>query len=510
MAINTSKRWWVLGAISIAVLAITLDVTVLTLALPTLAGALAATESQLQWFVTAYTLALAAGMLPMGFLGDRYGRKAVIIIGLLLFMGGSFACAYAHAPWFFILARIVLAVAGAAVIVVALSMLTVLFTKEERPRAIGVWSAANFLGLPLGPIVGGWILAHAWWGWIFLMNVPIALIALVAVAAMVPETRAEDAPNVDLVGLMLSAVGLVAFMYGTIKAGENGWLSASAIVPMVAGVAVILGFGFWERAVARSGTRRPLVDLNLFRSRSFTWGVILTAMGALSMFGVMFALPQYYQAIRGLDPQATGFRLLPMVAGLIVGAFPSDRIAGRIGAKATVGSGLVVAAVGSFIGMGTAEASGTWFVAMWTFIVGAGCGIAFATAASAAMVEVPEERSGIGSGLLQAIVKVGPAFGASILGSILNNGYRNAVDVAALPAQAAQAVKSSVFAGVAISRKLGVASLLDSVHRAFVSAMDRAIMGAAFVALGSAVLAVIFLSPRRATAPTARRTHAET
>jgi len=187
MTSNISRRWWALAAISVAVLAVTLDVTVLTVALPTLAQALNASESQLQWFVTAYTLALVAGMLPAGLIGDRYGRRRLMIGALLLFALGSLGCAYAPSPAVFICARVALGLAGSGVIVVALSMLTVLFDEAERPRAIGIWSAANFIGLPLGPILGGWLLTNAWWGWIFLLNVPIALIGVVAVVVLVPE-----------------------------------------------------------------------------------------------------------------------------------------------------------------------------------------------------------------------------------------------------------------------------------------------------------------------------------
>ncbi len=185
-----ARRWWTLAAISLGILAVTMDTTVLNLALPTLAGVFKASESQLQWFITAYTLALVAGMLPAGLVGDRYGRKAVIIGALIAFCAGSVWCAYAGGPGPFVVARIILGLAGAGMTVVALSLVPVLFDEAERPRAIGIWGSANFLGLPLGPIVGGWLLSHVWWGWVFLMNVPVALIALVAVMAFVPESRA--------------------------------------------------------------------------------------------------------------------------------------------------------------------------------------------------------------------------------------------------------------------------------------------------------------------------------
>src|SRR5499426_2147255 len=190
MMSNATARWWALGAVQLAVLAVGLDITVLSVALPTLATALHASESDLQWFSSGYTLVLAAAMLPAGLLGDRYGRKKVMLIALALFGVGSAACAYAPSASAFLVARLALGLAGAGVIVMAVSALTVLFKEEERPRAVAVWAGANFLAMPLGPIVGGWLLSNYWWGWVFLINVPVALVGLVAALVLVPESRA--------------------------------------------------------------------------------------------------------------------------------------------------------------------------------------------------------------------------------------------------------------------------------------------------------------------------------
>lgn len=502
---NTLRsRWWALGAIVLAVLAVTLDVTVLVVALPTLAGVLKASEAKLQWFVTAYTLALVAGMLPAGLLGDRYGRKAVMLGALVLFAVGSLGCAYAPNPEVFIVARVVLGLAGAGLIVVALSLLTVLFDEAERPRAVGIWGAANFIGLPLGPIFGGWLLTNAWWGWIFLLNVPVALVGLLAVAFLVPESRAQRAPGIDAVGVILSSAGLVALMYGVVEAGDKGWGSPRSIVPVVVGTAALGAFALWERRLAD-----PLVDLSLFRSRSFTWGLILTAFGVFGLFGVLFGLPQYFQAIAGLDPQGSGFRLLPAVAGLIVGAVPADRVAARIGAKLTVAGGFTLVVIATLVGATMTTRSGDSFIAAWTFVVGAGGGLAFATAASVALVELSAERAGVGSALLQAVTKLGPAFGATILGSVLNSSYRAQVNVAGLPVEAADAVKASVFGGLAVAQQLGSPKLLDSVRAAFVVGMDDAFRVTAVVALAATVLAMLFLPGRRPATHTAAPPQAE-
>src|SRR5262249_14317639 len=232
MNMSGTRKWWALGALTLSVLAIGLDGTILSVALPTLANALHATESDLQWFSSGYLLVLAAAMLPMGLLGDRFGRRKVLLASLLLFGAGSAACAYAPTPEAFIAARAVLGLAGAGIIVMALSALTVLFTEAERPRAIGVWAAANFLALPLGPILGGWLLTNYWWGWVFLINVPVALVGLLAALALVPESRAPVRPGLDPFGIFASTAGLVGVTYGLIEAGRNGWGDASALAPI--------------------------------------------------------------------------------------------------------------------------------------------------------------------------------------------------------------------------------------------------------------------------------------
>jgi MFS transporter, DHA2 family, multidrug resistance protein len=487
-----SRRWWTLGAISLALLAATMDATVLTLALPTLAGAFKASESQLQWFVTAYTLALVAGMLPAGLAADRYGRKRLMVGALVVFCLGSVACAYSRGPAEFIVARVVLGAAAAAMTVVALSLLTVLFDEKERPRAVGIWGAANFIGLPLGPIVGGWILSHFWWGWIFLMNVPVALIGLAAVLFLVPESKADNAPLIDFIGLALSSLGLIALMYGVIQSGSAGWGSVSAIVPVVAGLSALALFATWERHMRAAG-HQPLVDLELFGSPSFTWGVVLTAFGALALFGVLFALPQFFEAILGQSAQGAGVHLLPLIGGLIVGAIPADRLASRLGTKITVAVGFALVMAGTALGSTMTGASSGTFVALWTFLTGVGAGIGFTTAASAALVELSAERSGVGSALLQAVIKLGPAFGSSVLGSILTATYQGHLDTRGLAPAVAVAAKSSVFSALAAAHEIGSAALAASARAAFVQGMDASATLAAAIAAAALLLALAFL-----------------
>jgi EmrB/QacA subfamily drug resistance transporter len=399
------RRWWALGAVSLAVLAVGLDGTVLSVALPTLSKALHASESDLQWFSSLYLLVLAAAMLPAGLLGDRYGHRKVLLVSLGLFGLGSAACGYSTSVGEFLAARVLMGLAGAGVIVMAISALTVLFNKEERPKAVGVWAAANFLALPIGPILGGWILTHYWWGWVFLLNVPVATVGLAATAALVPESRASQRPALDPVGVASSAAGLVAVTYGLIRAGQDGWSNVGALLMIFVGLAILVAFFAWERRLTRQPGGQPLLDLTLFGSASFTWGVILAAVAVLSMIGVLFTMPQYFQGVLGTDPIGSGLRLLSLIGGLVVGAVPAARFAALVGAKVAVATGFVLVGVGLLLGSTTRVGSSGVFVLTWMAVVGLGMGIALATSSSAALVELSEERSGVGSAVLQAVNK---------------------------------------------------------------------------------------------------------
>ena len=491
-----ARRWWALAAITLGVLAVGLDVTVLSVALPTLAVALKASESDLQWFSSGYALTLAAGMLPAGVLGDRFGRKRILLGSLVLFGAGSVACAFAVNSAQFIAGRLILGVAGAAIVVMALSVMTVIFTEEERPRAVGIWAAANFLALPIGPIFGGWLLTNFWWGWIFLMNVPVAAIGLLAVLTLVPESRASQRPAIDPAGMVLASGGLAGVTYGLIELGRNGWTDPASLAILLFGVLVVVGFFRWERHLTLRPGGRPLIDLTLFRSRGFTWGVILAALGGLALIGLIFTIPQYMQGVAGLDPQGSGVRLLPIIVGLIFGAVPADRVADRVGPKVTVATGFAVTTAGLLLGSATAVDSSPWFIVAWMMLVGFGMGMGFATAAAAALKTVPSEQSGVASALIQAMQKVGAPFGSAILGSVLVTVYRSQLTLTGLPPAVADAVRRSLFAGVAVAEKMHSPALLVSVRHAFVQGMDAALVVSAVVAAIATLLALVFLPGR--------------
>jgi MFS transporter, DHA2 family, multidrug resistance protein len=490
---SANQRWFALGALALATLAVGVDGTVLSVALPTLSKALQASESDLQWFSSGYFLVLAAAMLPAGFLGDRYGRKKVLLVSLAVFGIGSAACAYSTSVGEFLGARVLIGLGGAGLIVMAFSVLTGLFTKAERPKAVGIMAGASFVAFPIGPILGGWLLTNYRWGWVFLINVPVVVVALAVVVALVPESRALKRPGLDLVGVAASAAGLVILTYGLIKAGQDGWGNVDALAMMVAGVALLIGFFAWERRLTSRPGGQPLIDLSLFSSASFTWGVILAMFPILAMLGVLFTMPQYSQGVLGTTAMGSGLRLLPLVGGLVVGAVPAAWVVRLVGAKVAVAAGFALLVVGLLLGSTMSIGSSGLFVAGWLAVAGLGTGIAMATSMSAALVELSEQKSGVGSGVMQAVQKTGAPLGIAILGSVLSVGYLARLDRVGLPAAAMAAARQSVFGGVAVAQKLHSPALLASVHRAFVHGMDLALLVSAGIALAGLVLTVLSL-----------------
>jgi EmrB/QacA subfamily drug resistance transporter len=373
------------------------------------------------------------------------------------------------------------------------AVLTVLFDAAERPKALTIWVTASALGIPLGPLAGGWLLDTFWWGSVFLVNVPMVLAGLIAVVLWVPESHGDRARRFDPAGIALSAVGLGVLTYGVIEAGERGWTDPRSMLTAAAGAAVLALFVAWQRRA-----QAPLVDLALFRSRSFTWGAVLATVASFGMFGLLFALPQFFQAVGGNDALGTGLRLLPVIGGLLVGARLAGRLEPRLGAKILVTTGLVLMAAGLFAGSATGPGTGYGYVATWVSVAGVGLGFTLPPAMNAALGALSPMRSGVGSGLIQAMRQVGGAIGVTVLGTVLNGAYREQVDVSGLSATAADAVRDSATAGTAVAGELGDPVLLESVHAAFTAGMDLALLVAGAIAVGGAVLSLLFLPARPA------------
>jgi len=510
MAASSARKWWALVAIAASVLVVGLDLTVLTLALPTIATDLHASTSDLQWITDAYSLVLAAAMLPAGLLGDRFGRKKVLLAALVLFGAASVACAYATGSGELIAARALLGVGAAAIFPLSLAVIPVLFAPEERQKAIALMASATFISFPIGPIVGGYLLDHFWWGSVFLINVPVVALALVAVAILLPESRSEQRPGVDILGVILSSAGLTGLTYGFIRAGQDGWTNTTALAAIAAGAVVLGLLVAWERWLTGRDTGvRPLIELGLFRSAGFTWGTILSTLVSFALFGLFFAMPQYFQEVRGVNAMGSGLRLLPMIGGMVIGMIASTRLASpreaadgsaaappRASAKALVAIGFAIMAAGLAAGATTKTGSSTGFAAGWFAVTGLGLGLAMPQAMNAALSALSAERSGSGSALISAMRQVGATIGVAVLGTVLGSVYASHVDVTGLPAAAAATAKSSVVGGVAVAHATGSAALLDSVRAAFVQGLDTMLWVCGGVALASAILALIFL-PRR-------------
>ncbi len=490
------RRWWALTGLMLAILVVSMDGTILSVASPTLATSLHASESQLQWFSSGYLLVLAAAVLPMGRLGDRVGHRRVLLGSVVVFGVCSLMCALATTPEEFLGARLAMGAAGAGITVMALSVLTVLFDEQDRPKAVGVYQGVNFLALPLGPVLGGWLLTHFWWGWVFLINVPIALAAIAVTSSLVPESKAPGRIRFDAVGIVISTAGLTGATYGLIAAGQNGWTSPLALPLIATGVVVFLAFLLWERRVIDSGGQ-PLLELGLFRSPAFAWGAILSGTVGLAMAGVLFVMPQFFQGVQGTTAIVSGLRLLPLICGLALGASGADQLARVVGWQVATAGGFVVTTAGALWGAGTHSGSGSWFIGAWMFVFGTGIGIALATSSSAALSQLTEANSGSGSAIVQLIQKLSAPFGSAILGSVVSAVYIAHLGGIALPAEAVSVARQSVFAGVAAAERAGSPDLLRNVQDAFTSGLSVSLLVSAGLAATGVILAIVVMPGRR-------------
>lgn len=499
------RRWWALVAMAASILVVGLDLTVLNLALPTIATRLHASTGDLQWVSDAYSLMIAAAILPAGRLGDRYGRKKILLIALASFGVASALCSYATSAGELIGARALLGIGGAAIFPMSLSVIPVLFRPEERQKAIALMASATFLSFPIGPLVGGYLLDHFWWGSVFLINIPIVVLALLAVAFLLPESRGTGRPALDPVGVVLAGAGLTGLTYGFIEWSHNDWSSTSALISTLAGTVVLLGLIGWEY---RIGPDRQLVELGLFRSAGFAWGTLLATFVTFAMFGIMFATPQFFQEVQGVSAMGSGLRGLPLIGGLVIGMLGGTRLASPrparaqdgtprqplVSAKMLVTAGFVIMAAGLALGTRTSAASGTGFVSAWTAIAGAGLGLAMPQTMNAAMAALTADRSGSGSALISAMRQVGGTIGVAVLGTVMSSGYHSRLH---LPGPLDEVARGSVAAGVAATKAAGSPAFLENVRAAFTGGMDTMLWACGGIALASAILALAFL-PRHA------------
>lgn len=482
------RAWWALGALVLGVVTVGLDITVLNVALPTIGADLGAGTGALQWMVNAYVLVFAGLMLPLAALGDRYGRKRLLLVGLVVFGVASAAAAWAPSSSMVVAARAGIGVGAAIVIPISLATVTTLFPDPaQRAKAISVVIAGTGVGVPLGPIVGGWLLGRFWWGSVFLVNVPVAVLALAAVAVLLPESRDPTPAPADWVGAGLAIAGLVSLAYGVIAAPDRGWADGLVLGALTAGVVLLAGFVRWERRA-----RFPRVELRLFTRRRFLWGTLAAAVAGFALLGLLFVLPPVLQLVRGEDALGTGIQLLPMIGGLVVGAAVGQRLAARAGPRWPVSAGLLLLAAGLGAGAAASGPAGGetagWLLAGWLAAAGAGVGLALAPATDALLSELPPERAGSGTALAMTIRYVGGAFGVALLGSLLAQSYAGRLDTSGLPAPAAMAAEDSLAGALAVAARLGAPDLAAAARDAFTHGTGLVLAACAAVALAGAAL----------------------
>jgi EmrB/QacA subfamily drug resistance transporter len=447
-------RWRILVVLCISVFLAVVDNTIVNVALPTLSRSLNATISDLQWVVDAYALVFASLLLVGGSLGDRFGRKGALQVGLVGFALCSLGASFASTTGQLIVGRAAMGVFAALVFPATLAILTNVFTDEaERAKAIGVWSGVVGLAVALGPITGGILLRHFWWGSIFLVNLPIAAIALVAGARLVPTSRDPETPPLDFGGFALSIVGIVALVFTIIEGPSFGWKSARTLGGFGIAAVVLVGFALWERR-----SDHPMLDVRTFANIRFTAASTSITVGFFALFGFIFLITQYFQFVRGYDTLSAGVHTLPFAIGTGISAPISASLALRFGPRLIIGTGLAVMSAG-FVVASTLKESTPYVgaVAISMVLIALGFGAVTAPSTTAILAVLPKEKAGIGSAINDVTRELGGTIGVAVIGSVFASVYGPRVvsklNGLAIPEPALEAAKSSVAAALAVAEQ---------------------------------------------------------
>ncbi|MDP4675961.1 MAG: MFS transporter [Candidatus Nanopelagicales bacterium] len=422
------RRWPILAVLVVSLLVVVLDNTVLNIALPTIQQDLKATPSELVWAVDSYILTFAALLFTWGVLGDRLGRKRVLIFGLVLFAAASVVCAFSVDPGMLIGFRALMGVGGAAVLPTTLAIITVVFPPHERGKAIGLWAGAVGAAVALGPVLGGLLLQHPdwfrWltgndWGAVFLINAPIVVVGLIAILRVVPETKNPAPKRLDVTGLLVSITGLTLLIYGIIDASRTrDWLAPTVIGPIIAGIAII-GLFLWIEARSDHGS----FDVGLFRNRGYAVSLVAVSLAFFALSGITFTLPFYLQILRGFDPLTAGLCFVPFAAGQLIAAPQSAAMVAKLGYRAVMTTGLLLVAL-SLIGLTLISLdSPIWMLLVGFFIFGLGMGSVIAPASTVMQNVLPLARAGAGSAVQNTVRQVGGALGVAIIGTLLATQY---------------------------------------------------------------------------------------
>ncbi|MFJ9885811.1 MFS transporter [Streptomyces sp. NPDC091287] len=464
------QRWLILGVICLAQLTVLLDNTVLNVAIPSLTSELDASTSDVQWMINAYSLVQAGLLLTAGSSADRYGRKKLLIVGLALFGVGSLVAGLSQSSGQLIAARAGMGVGGALLLTTTLAVVVQIFDDTERVKAIGIWSTVSSLGFAAGPLFGGFVLDHFWWGAIFLINIPVALIALAAVARLVPESKSGQGERPDLLGALLSTIGMTAVVFAIISGPEHGWASGQVLLTASLGVAVLAGFVLWELRVPH-----PMLDMHFFRNQKFVGAVAGAILVAFGMTGSLFLLTQHLQFVLGYGPLEAGLRTAPMALTVVVLNLTGlgARMVQRFGTPVVIAAGMSCLAAGlaaiAVLGGGDGGYGGMLFGLV---VMGAGVALAMPAMANAIMSAIPPEKAGVGAGVNGMLAEFGNGLGVAVLGAVLNARFAAlvpaAVGAASLPAALAAAdgpaareqIKDAFASGLEVSQLVGAVAVL--------------------------------------------------
>ncbi|MFF9455997.1 MFS transporter [Streptomyces flaveolus] len=475
------QRWLILGVISLAQLTVVLDNTVLIVAIPSLTGELGAATSDIQWMINAYSLVQSGLLLTAGSAADRYGRKKMLTAGLALFGLGSLAAGLADTAGQLIAARAGMGVGGALLLTTTLAVVMQIFTPEEHPKAIGIWSAVSALGFASGPLIGGFVLDHFWWGAIFLINLPVVALGLVAVVALVPESKNRRGDRPDLLGAVLSTIGMAALVYAIISGPGHGWTSGRVLATAAVAAVVLALFAYWESRVPY-----PMLDLHFFRDQRFTGAVAGAVLVTFGMGGALFLLTQHLQFVLGYGPLEAGLRTAPLALTVVLLNFSgvSAKWLARLGAPKSVLLGMVLMSAGLLV-IATLTAQGYAGTLVGLLLVGAGCAMANPAMAHAIMSAIPPAKAGIGAGINGTLAEFGNGLGVAVLGAVLTSRFAALAPVAA----------ASLPAALASARGEGErARVVD----AFSSGVESSqLVGAVAVLLGGVVAAVLLRRAQR-------------
>ena len=483
------RRWLILGILTLSLVQVVASVSSMNLALPAIQSALEASASGLVWINAAYALVLAAILLPAGALGDRFGRKGALLVGLGIILAGALAGASSDSAGQIVLWRCIMGIGAGLVMPATLSILTTIFPAHERSRAIAIWAGFAGAGGALGILSAGLLLEYFWWGSIFFVNVPIAVLLFVLVATLVPTSRDTLGHPLDPIGSVLSAAALGALVFGLIQGPEYGWSHGYIVTAFL--VAVILSLA-WVRYENRHD--HPMLDPGLFRIRRFGLGSLGIGVAFAVMFGMFFGLAQYMQFVLGYSALETALRTLPFAASMVSISPTGPKLAARFGVRIVIGGGLLITAIG-LVGLATLDgSSGYVHVVASLCVASAGMALAFPAATESIVTSLPQDKAGVASAVNDTTREVGAAVGIALLGSLLTSGYRDSIGDGfdALPPQAAEAARDSMGAALHVAASAPETlqpGLLAVAQGAFADGYSLAMLvGAVMVVSASAVI----------------------